>query len=57
LSHYGGAGPDAATRVTSAPGGSVTVGTFAAQAEVAGEPLRTVGIAGAFVHRAVSLTP
>ncbi len=56
-SQYGGMGPDVATRVTSAPGGSVTVGTFAAQAEVAGEPLRTVGIAGAFVPRAVSLTP
>ena len=57
LTQYGGMGPDVATRVTAAPGGSVTVGTFAAQAEVAGEPLRTVGIAGAFVHRAVTLTP
>lgn len=57
LSQYGGVGPDTATRVAAAPGGSVTVGTFAAEAEVAGEPLRTVGIAGAFVHRAVSLTP
>lgn len=57
LTQYGGVGPDVATRIAAAPGGSVTVGTFAAQAEVAGEPLRTVGIAGAFVHRAASLTP
>ncbi|MFO0624551.1 MAG: hypothetical protein U0325_02965 [Polyangiales bacterium] len=57
LHQYGGAGPDVAARVTAAPGGSVTVGTFAAQAEVAGENLRTVGIAGAFVHRAVAVTP
>lgn len=57
LSQYGGAGPDVATRVSAAPGGSVTVGTFAGQAEVAGEALRTVGIAGAFVHRAVAVTP
>lgn len=53
IARYGGEGPDVATRVAAAPGGSVTLGSFAGSAEVAGETLRTVGIGGAFMHRAV----
>ena len=53
VARYGGEGPDVATRVAAAPGGSVTLGSFAGSAEVAGETLRTVGIGGAFLHRAV----
>ncbi|MEZ4392286.1 MAG: hypothetical protein R3A48_14450 [Polyangiales bacterium] len=53
VAQYGGEGPDVATAVAAAPGGSVTLGRFAQRAVVAGEAIQTVGIAGAFVHRAV----
>lgn len=53
VAQYGGEGPDVATAVAAAPGGSVSLGRFAQRAVVAGETIQTVGIGGAFVHRAV----
>lgn len=53
VAQYGGDGPDVATRVRAAPGGSVTFGSFARRAVIAGESVQTLGIGGAFLHRAV----